>query len=185
MDVSNEEQLSEQLRTAIDQQINSPSKGGGASDGLSSPARKGKGEDIRAVRLSNNQIKRMDMLAPPMIAALDTSKILWLDLSFNQISRIGEGLDQVFPNITTIYLQANSIRRLSEIKKFAAFKELKSLALYGNPVEEHKHYRNYVLYMCPKLTQFDASPVTKSERKKMEVWAQTFRKVLATDEEED
>ena len=52
-------------------------------------------------------------------------------------------------------------------------------------MEEHKHYRNYTLNMCPLVTQFDSSPVTGSERKRAAVWAQTFRKILNKDEEDD
>ena len=104
-----------------------------------------------------------------------------MDLSFNKISAVSSEFSQKFPHITTIYCHANNISKLSELKKFAAFPELKSLSLYGNPVDAHKHYRNYVLYVCPKLTQFDSSPVTKTERTRAEIWAQTFRRRLKSE----
>ena len=53
------------------------------------------------------------------------------------------------------------------------------------PIEEHKHYRNFVLNMCPNVTQFDSSPVTATERKRSEVWAQTYRRVLQKEDEEE
>lgn len=149
---------------------------------IGSPGRRPKLEEITAVRLSNNLLTSMDTVSGPMIATVDTSKILWMDLSFNKITSVSSDFPRKFPRITTIYCHANQITKLSELKKFGAFPELKSLSLYGNPVEEHKHYRNYVLFMCPKLTQFDSSPVTKTDRKRTEVWAQTFRRKLVPEE---
>jgi len=121
-----------------------------------------------------------------MLAHIDTREIQWLDLSFNQISSLGsaEGVSAALPHVTTVYLHANKISRLSELKKLKFFPHLKSLSLYGNPIEEHKHYRNYVLHHCPKLGQFDSSPVTGSERAGNAVWAKNFRKTLHKDDDD-
>ena len=193
-EIATDDDLSFLLRKALTE-IRSPSKttttqhlAGTASQTLEnggatgSPGRRQKLEEITAVRLSNNLLTSMDTVAGPMIAAVDTSKILWMDLSFNKLTSVSGDFSQKFPNLTTIYAHANQISKLSEIKKFAAFPELKSLSLYGNPVEEHKHYKMFVLTMCPKLTQFDSSPVTRTERRRAEVWAQTFRRKLQPEE---
>eukprot|EP01039_Chlorochromonas_danica_P006116 gene6116-6734_t len=149
---------------------------------------------IKAIRLGNNYLSSVEIIHS-IPAHLDSSQILWLDLSFNYISSISEAFSSYFPEVTTIYLHANKITKLSEIKKLSKFEKLRSLSLYGNPVEENKHYRNYVLYYCRHLVQFDKSPVTKSQLNKaslsscvvvlMEVWAQTFRKKLNPSEEDD
>lgn len=131
----------------------------------SGTVKKKKPEEIKAIRLANNAICEMQILVNPFSSVFDTSKITWLDVSFNQIEKIHLSVFEAFPNITALYLQANGILRLSEIKKLQKFTFLKSLAIFGNPVEEHKHYRNYVLFFCKSLTNFDMSPVTKSERK--------------------
>lgn len=189
MDIKTEGDMTESLRQALSAMHAPKSPGGSdtmAMTGTGSPTastRKMKQEEVTAVRLSNNLLEHMDAVSSPMAALLDTSKILWLDLSFNKLSSISESFPQFFPHVKTIYCHANSITRLSEIKKFALFTNLKSLSLYGNPVDSHKHYRNYVLYMCPGLTQFDSSPVTPTERKRMEVWATTFRRKLRPEEE--
>ena len=60
--------------------------------------------------------------------------------------------------------------KLAQIKKLEALEHLRSLSLYGNPVEEHKYYRNYVLYTCKHLAQFDKSPVTKSQIQKVSIY---------------
>lgn len=167
----------------------SPGRGTAGGDTMAmtgsptSTTRKMKQEEVTAVRLSNNLLESMDTISSPMAALLNTGNILWLDLSFNKLASISETFSQFFPHVKTIYCHANSITKLSEIKKFALFTQLKSLSLYGNPVEDHKHYRNYVLYTCPGLTQFDSSPVTPTERKRMEVWAMTFRRKLRPEEE--
>lgn len=121
-------------------------------------------EEIKAIRMANNLISNLQILISPFRSMLDTSKVTWLDISFNQIESLDPLIFEHFPNISALYLQANKILRLSEIRKLEKFQRLKSIAIFGNPVEEHKHYRNYVLYYCKSLTNFDMSPVTKSER---------------------
>ena len=129
-----------------------------------SAVKKKQTEEIKAIRMANNLICNLQILISPFCSMLDTSKVTWLDVSFNQIETLHPLIFEHFPNISALYLQANKILKLSEIKKLEKFQRLKSIAIFGNPVEEHKHYRNYVLYHCKSLTNFDMSPVTKSER---------------------
>lgn len=148
----------------------------------------------------------LQILYQPLSLGLDISKILWIDLSFNNLSTVDEEMATAIPNLTTLNLHANQISRLKELKKFSAFKNLHALTLFGNPVEEHKHYRNFILYNCPTLTQFDLSPVIKSEIAQVrtfiyllhfsfiivhliyclqvQVWSQTFRKKLNPEEDD-
>ena len=178
-EIENDEQLLTLLRKALTDLL----EGGGATGRALSPGRRRKLEEVTAIRLSNNLLTTMDSICGPMMAAVDTTKILWMDLSFNKIARVSADFAIKFPNVTTIYCHANQVAKLSEIKKFGLFKNLKSLSLYGCPVEDNKHYRNFVLYCCPGLTQFDSSPVTKSERKRAEVWAMTFRRKLVPNDD--
>lgn len=164
--------LSEKVLAFQNQTTDSPSK-----------TTKRNAQEIRAIRLSNNLIESLDVFVSTLPKSLDCSKVLWVDLSFNNVRIITEGFINLFPNITTIYLHANKISKLSELKKMSAFSSLKSLTLYGNPVEEKKHYHNYVLYTSPNVTHFDMSVVTKFEKTQMEVWAQTFRKKLNPDDD--
>lgn len=90
-------------------------------------------------------------------------------MSFNSVEKLTEEFFVVYANVTTIHLHANQFMKLSDIKRIGAgFPNLRSLSLYGNEVADNKHYRNMVLHCCPKLVQFDFSPVTASERNK--VW---------------
>jgi Leucine-rich repeat (LRR) protein len=142
-------------------------------------------EVIKALRLGNNEIRSMEIIYKFLKNTLDTTNIMWLDLSFNKVETISVNIMKYFPNITTLNLHANRISRLSELRKLALLTTVKAISLQGNPVEEHKHYRNFVLYFCPWLRQFDMSPVTAGEVKRMNVWAVTFRRVLNGNDSDD
>lgn len=123
-------------------------------------------DSIKAIRLGNNNINDLSILYN-ISNYINPENILWFDLSFNSIEKIPIEFLTLFPNLTTIYLHANSISNLSEIKNLSNLANLRSLSLYGNPVEEKKHYRNFVLFYCKKLTQFDKSPITKDQQIKV------------------
>jgi len=132
-----------------------------------------------AVRLSNNKlttIKDLDAAIDDITS--DVSKIKWVDLSFNQLTSIEEALLQC-PQLTTLNLHSNSIEKLKDIKLLRHFRQLKSLTLHGNPVEDHKHYRNYVLTLVPSLRSIDFSSVTKQDRRNAETWKAVYRQKLS------
>jgi Leucine-rich repeat (LRR) protein len=125
------------------------------------------GEEIKALRLSNNEIVDMSIIVSPIIQNMNPSLIQWLDLSFNHITSVAEIVATSLPNMTTLYLHANKISKLSDIKIIASFTQLKSLTMYGNPVEEKKHYKKYTLHHNPQLTHFDKSVITKQDRQQV------------------
>jgi Leucine-rich repeat (LRR) protein len=153
-----------------------PGSPGNTFDGAmtTSPKSRFRKQHVKAVRLGNNEIISTRILVT-LPAHIDTSRIQWLDLSFNFIEDILDDIAKLFPQLTTIYLHANRISKLSEVKKLGQVENLRSLSLYGNPVEENKHYRNYVIYMCKNLHTFDKSPVTKSQLDKVR---NTFKHIL-------
>ncbi|XP_076969838.1 leucine-rich repeat-containing protein 51 isoform X1 [Tamandua tetradactyla] len=95
--------------------------------------------------------------------------LAWIDLSFNDLTSIDPVLTTFF-NLSVLYLHGNSIQRLGEVDKLAILPRLRSLTLHGNPVEEEKGYRQYVLCTLPHITTFDFSGVTKADRTTAEVW---------------
>ena len=156
----------------------------------------------KALRLGNNSISTIRVFES-ISTHFDHTLIQWLDLSFNHLARVDESLVALFPNLTTLYLHANQITKLSNIKKLAGLTQLKSLTLYGNPLEENKHYRNYILHIFPELQQLDFSVITSGQREKvlllflfiyffilfssylifqMLSWSQVFRKSLNPEE---
>lgn len=95
--------------------------------------------------------------------------LAWIDLSFNDLTSIDPVLTTLF-NLSVLYLHGNSIQRLGEVNKLAILPRLRSLTLHGNPMEEEKGYRQYVLCTLPRITTFDFSGVTKADRTAAEVW---------------
>ncbi|XP_055971966.1 leucine-rich repeat-containing protein 51 isoform X1 [Sorex fumeus] len=95
--------------------------------------------------------------------------LAWIDLSFNDLTSIDPILTTFF-NLSVLYLHGNSIHRLGEVNKLAVLPRLRSLTLHGNPIEEEKGYRQYVLCTLPRITTFDFSGVTKADRVTAEVW---------------
>ena len=118
----------------------------------------------KAVRLSNNLIRNMSIIIAPLQPILTFDNIRWLDLSFNQITGVSDAILTAFPNLSTLYLHANKISKLSDVKKLSTLTSLRTLSLYGNPIEEKKHYKKYVIYHVNQLTQFDSSPITAADR---------------------
>ncbi|CAK6449018.1 unnamed protein product [Pipistrellus nathusii] len=95
--------------------------------------------------------------------------LAWIDLSFNDLTSIDPVLTTFF-NLSVLYLHGNSIQRLGEVNKLAILPRLRSLTLHGNPMEEEKGYRHYVLCTLPRITTFDFSGVTRADRTSAEVW---------------
>ena len=128
--------------------------------------------------MSNNSISGFQLFMSLESSSLDCQKIMWVDLSFNQLKRVDENLAEFLPNLSTLYLHANQISKYSDIRRLSCFTKMKSLTLYGNPVEEQKHYRNVVLFYFPNLTQVDFSVISPGEREKVASWALIYRKCL-------
>ena len=53
---------------------------------------------------------------------------------------------------------------MKEIDKLAGLCQLRSLTLHGNPIEDSKDYRNYVINKIPQLEKLDFSKITKADR---------------------
>lgn len=124
----------------------------------------------RALRLANNELTKLDMIINPIISLkFDPLNILWLDLSFNAISGVSETLAEHFPNLTTLYLHANKISKLSDIRKLSGLTKLRSLTMYGNPVEDNIHYRNMMIYAHPEIIQIDFCTITQRQRDQVQL----------------
>jgi Leucine-rich repeat (LRR) protein len=141
--------------------------------------------ETKAIRLGNNNISDVDMLSGPLSQVCVLENVHWLDLSFNGIEKLTESFAKSFPNLSMLYLQANGVSRLSELKKLSYFKNLKSVVLFGNPIEGSKHYRSMILWACPQLQILDFCPITADQRRRNKIWASTFRRKLYPDEDWD
>ncbi len=75
----------------------------------------------------------------------NSNRLLWVDLSYNYLEHIEEEIITSFPLLKTLYLHGNYIANLDEVKKLVALKDLHTLCLYGNPIEQISGYRLWVL----------------------------------------
>ena len=67
-------------------------------------------------------------------AARAPVQLLWLDLSFNQLTDIDEALLDL-PNLRVLYLHANEIREGAPIRRLGKLKQLTNLTIHGNPID--------------------------------------------------
>ena len=133
-----------------------------------------------SIRLNNNAIVELqgeganvvdeqgvDLGPPPSLemalshVVADLSMIRWIDLSFNNIRVFGDCF-KCLPALQVLNLQANRISDLKQVKKLGELPKLKKLSLFGNPIEEKKHYRSYVITVCPLVGQLDSPSSIRS-----------------------
>lgn len=116
--------------------------------------------------LSNNLLSSMEDLQQLVDITLDKPEYLsWLDLSFNEISEIGEDIEK-FPNLKILYLHGNKISNIADTLRLRKLQSLRSLTLHGNPIEDIPCYRDYIVHILPQLLVLDFSPVIAAEKKK-------------------
>lgn len=134
----------------------------------------------RTLLLNNNEIRTIDRLLPTLEMVMNfPSKLKWLDLSFNYLTKIEEDILS-FPELKTLYLHGNYIYQLDEVKKLAELPELISLTLHGNPIEQISGYRLYVLGIIysrnEKLRKLDSVVITRKEQEACYVWNEHLHK---------
>jgi Leucine-rich repeat (LRR) protein len=118
----------------------------------------------KCIKLNNNHFNELtgfsDWISQTI---LEPDHISWIDLSFNDLSKIDPVLCD-FPSLQILYLHGNAIGEIGEVDKLSKIVSLKKLALHGNPLETTKNYRWYVLSQLPHLVSLDMSAVTKADR---------------------
>ncbi|KAL0055361.1 hypothetical protein WJX82_011134 [Trebouxia sp. C0006] len=103
-------------------------------------------------------------------AVLDEpAELRWLDLSQCQLTNIQDELTR-FPKLQMLYLHANQITKLSDVKKLGKLSGLQKLTLHGNPIAELPHYKLQVLSCMPTLRELDFVAVSKLDRDTVSVW---------------
>uniref|UniRef100_K3WS55 U2A'/phosphoprotein 32 family A C-terminal domain-containing protein n=1 Tax=Globisporangium ultimum (strain ATCC 200006 / CBS 805.95 / DAOM BR144) TaxID=431595 RepID=K3WS55_GLOUD len=160
----------------------STSTGDGAlsSDGKST-LQKAKGAGSSSLRVNNNKITSLDGMDDALSAVFDDpSALQWIDLSGNALAKIARDTFAPYKGIFTLHLHGNKLQRYADIDNLAlCLPMLHSLTLHGNPLDQKKHYRNYVIASFPTLMQLDFSSVTKGDREKAETWASIYKHVAS------
>ncbi|XP_018422269.1 PREDICTED: U2 small nuclear ribonucleoprotein A' isoform X2 [Nanorana parkeri] len=114
-------------------------------------------DQFDTIDFSDNEIRKLDGF--PLLKRLKT-----LLLNNNRICRIGEGLEQMLPNLTELIITNNSIMELGDLDNLATLKSLTYLSLLRNPVINKRHYRLYVIFRLPQVRVLDFQKVRLKEQ---------------------
>ncbi|KAF4133052.1 Leucine-rich repeat [Phytophthora infestans] len=130
-----------------------------------------------SLRVNNNKIFSLDDMQGALCAVFDyPEKLQWLDLSGNALESIPPDAFSAYPELFTLHLHGNLLSKYSDIDALAKWlPRLHSISLHGNPLEEKKHYRNYVIASFPHLKQLNFSSVTIGDRDQAETWTKIYK----------
>lgn len=153
------------------EQKNKDAEGGGVSRAPKVPSLVLK-EIVVGIKFNNNEFNTWSGFDEALDAAMPDSKNLqFLDCSFNKFQTLGSVLGE-YPELRVLYLHGNKIGRLKDIDRLKGLKSIRKLTLHGNPVEDKKNYRKYVIYNLPSLQQLDFTPITNVDRDHAKTWAE-------------
>jgi len=110
-----------------------------------------------AIDLTDNAIIALGNI--PLMRRLRT-----LLLANNRISTISQSLHLSVPNLTTLVLTNNNISELGDLEPLQEVKGLQYLSLLGNPVQEKKWYREWLVWRIPGLRVLDFQRIRDKER---------------------
>lgn len=129
------------------------------------------------LRLSNNSLVSLGGLLPALtpVMAMPTQNLMWLDVSFNDLTKIGDDL-AAFPHLKVLYFHGNKLSHLGSVRKLAALQYLSKVTFHGNPIEHKKNYRSYVVEALPTIKSLDFTPITRNDRAMASTWHATFYK---------
>ena len=126
------------------------------------------------VILHSNQIKSFekidqvfDYILPDIsfFASQNRNKldlVQWIDISHNRI-------DDIHPDILKLkflkilYCHANYIKEIEKVLVLKHSKSLLNLTLHGNPIEQIKGYRQFIVEIVPSLEKLDFTLVSEKE----------------------
>ncbi|XP_033127151.1 leucine-rich repeat-containing protein 51-like [Anneissia japonica] len=123
-----------------------------------------------SLKFNNNALTDMNNFEPVVEGLLlKPDELLWLDLSMNDLTNI-DPVILMFKNLKMLYLHGNGISDHNQVDKLAAFPNLITLTLHGNPLENEPGYRQLILAKLPNLRSLDFSRVTKADRANASIW---------------
>ncbi|KAL9940982.1 hypothetical protein V8E36_000470 [Tilletia maclaganii] len=110
-----------------------------------------------ALDLTDNDIRALSGF--PLLKRLTS-----LTVANNLIHRIDPQIAHSLPCLESLVLTNNQIADLGELVALSKFPSLTYLSLLGNPVAREKHYRDWVIWKCPKVRVLDFKRVKDKER---------------------
>lgn len=126
-----------------------------------------------AVKLNNNQIESLSDLPQALESVMydPVGRLQWLDLSFNLLSSVEASLLR-YPGLKALYLHGNRIKSLPNVERLRNLPKLISLTMNGNPVENKKIYRAYIIGALPNLRSLDHATIAEDELERAYAWFQ-------------
>jgi len=95
------------------------------------------------LNLTDNSITSLGNI--PLLTRLQS-----IHIAQNQISSISPSLPPNIPNLVTLILTDNLISSLATLVPLESLTYLRHLSLIGNPVTQHEHYREFVVWKVAK-----------------------------------
>jgi len=108
----------------------------------------------------NTILPDIDFFAMPNRNKLDL--IQWIDISHNKIEEIHPDLLNL-KFLKILYCHANHIKEIEKIMILRNSQSLLNLTLHGNPIEQIKGYRQFVVEIVPSLEKLDFTLVSEKE----------------------
>ncbi|XP_039956479.1 probable U2 small nuclear ribonucleoprotein A' [Bactrocera neohumeralis] len=114
-------------------------------------------DQFDTIDLSDNDLRKLDGI--PFLPRLKC-----LLLNNNRILRIGDGLHEAVPNLSSIILTGNNLQELSDLEPLALLPRLETLCLLVNPVSTKPYYREYMAFKFPQLRLLDFRKIKRKDR---------------------
>lgn len=108
----------------------------------------------------NTILPDIDFFAVPNRNKLDL--IQWIDISHNKIEEIHPDLLNL-KFLKILYCHANHIKEIEKIAILKNCQSLLNLTLHGNPIEQIKGYRQFIIEIVPSLEKLDFTLVSEKE----------------------
>jgi len=127
-----------------------------------------------AVILHSNQIESLSgihdvlntiLLFPKFSLSNAHSKldfIQWIDISSNHLTEIHPDILNL-RYLKILYAHANYINEIKKVEILADCKCLINLTLHGNPIEQIKGFRHFIVELIPMLEKFDFTLISEKE----------------------
>lgn len=97
----------------------------------------------------------------------------------NRLQRVSLSSVLRVPNLHTFVADDNAFTSLDQLVVFGKLKHLERISLGGsNRVSQHEHYRQFLIYLCPKLKLINFQRVLQTERVATVALSATFEKLV-------
>jgi hypothetical protein len=146
--------------------------------GPSASRKRGRKPGATSIRLNNNELMSITGTAVTLDSVINCERMSWIDLSYNSLAQVESELSN-FPNLIVLNLHCNDLNKFSDVAKLKRFRKLRTLTLFGNPLEQRASYRWRVISMLPQLKKLDSRVITPKERDRASQFERKLKRAIA------